>query len=183
MEEAQHIEASDNIEYISAVFFALSTNLQHSDDAQKASDYGDITKHGMLIQARIFPIETKINEIGHATFHHLSSARQRDIWFIADRVHLRQSFEGLVPLLALNVEGVERIRVLITKLKLEHRLLSEVAQGLPRAFGASRTCSAYTRLLRAKSRFIARYVPMACLSAAVQSYFFSKSETQSKKLT
>jgi len=153
MEEAGHIEATDSLEYISQVFVAISGHLKTEGEAivTTADNRAVLT----LTQSRIFPIETK--KTGFA-FDLLSTARESDMWFIADRWHLRQSFEGLVPLLALDVGFVEKIHTLIQTLRLEGRLLSNVSHGIPKTVGACKLHTQYTISLRAKSRLIARYV-------------------------
>ena len=152
LEEAQRIDVSDSIIYISEVFYALSARLQADEDTNNPNK--DIVT--MLTVARIFPIETRISGDSATSFHHLSTIQQDEIWFIADRFHLRQNFEGLVPLLALGFEHIEKIRPLIKKLNIEHRLLSNIARALPKPQGPIRLCSDYTSLFRAKARFIAR---------------------------
>lgn len=73
-------------------------------------------------------------------------------------MHLRSSFEGLVPLLALKDGVIEKISCLIERLGLEYRMLSRIALGIPRTTGESRLHENITALLRSKSRFISRYV-------------------------
>jgi hypothetical protein len=153
-EEALNITACDNIEHISQVFVAISSHLKEMDDVPTASPMSGQSVQD-LKQSRIFPVKTQTS---HSTFDRLSTAQEDEMWFIADRLHLRQIFEGRVPLLALNVESVEKIRLLIQKLGLEHRLLSKVAHGIPKIQGTSELHLQYTTSLRRKSRSIARYV-------------------------
>lgn len=108
-----------------------------------------------LIHAPIFPILVKDTT---STFDYLGTVQQTEVWFVADRWHLRQCFEGLVPLLAMSVETIEKIHHLIRKVNLRHKLLSNAAHDIPRIRGLSMPCPEYTLSLRAKARFIARYV-------------------------
>jgi hypothetical protein len=166
VEEAKHIEVTDSPKYISQVFVALNKYLEKGHDAftplplrlkpsNKALSEAPSLAGGLeaFTQAAIFPIQTGDSKYN---FHHLSTCLGREIWFIADRWHLRQSFEGLVPLLALEVESVEKISYLIKRLKFEDRLLSQVAHGVPKIRGLSHPCHQHTLSLREKSRSIAR---------------------------
>jgi hypothetical protein len=164
VEEAKHIEVTDSPEYISQVFVTLNKVLEKENDVFIASPLdGQSTKKASseapsfeaLTQTAIFPIKTTDSNY---TFHYSSTCFGREVWFIADRWHLKQTFEGLVPLLALEVESVEKISYLIKKLNLTNRLLSKAAHGVPKITGFSQTCPQHTLSLRAKSRSIARYV-------------------------
>jgi len=154
MEEARLIEAGDSLAYISQVFDALNDLFKTGTGAIIGSSMDDKIAQE-LVRARIFPIETKQSK---STFDRLGTAENSDLWFIADRVHLRSSFEGLVPLLALRDGVVERIYPLIRRLGLDYRMLSKIALGVPRTEGESRLHEKITALLRAKSRYISRYV-------------------------
>lgn len=154
MDEAQHIDRGDSLDYISQVFVAISKYMQKEvESAIVPSSPNEAAK--ILILAPIFPIQFKDST---KSFDDLKTAMQTEMWFIADREHLRQSFEGLVPLLALNVNTVENIHTLLERLGLKPRLLSQVANGVPKIHGLSIPCPEYTASLRGKSRFISRYV-------------------------
>jgi hypothetical protein len=151
MNEAQSIEAFDKIDYISDVFMSISDYLE---EAQKKNSVE--TRKGMiasLIESPIFPIHAGKSE---ATFDYLSTADSANVWFIADRWHLRRTFEGLVPLLALKVEIVAKIAPLIKILGWECRLLSRLTQGVPQTGGRIQLDFEYTKLMCAKARYIAR---------------------------
>jgi len=107
----------------------------------------------MLTKSRIFPVGTKSLSV---SFDHLKTALESDLWFIADRWHLRQSFEGLVPLLSVDVELVDKISVLIQRTGLEYRLLSKVTSSVPTTKGPIVADLQYTKVLQAKARFIVR---------------------------
>jgi hypothetical protein len=162
MEEAQRIEAFDNLEYISEVFIAINDHLAKQNTVTSLPPKRDYVP--MLTQSRIFPTGSRQSD---ASFDQLSTAQEDDIWFIADRWHLRQSFEGLIPLLALSVDSVNKIHSMVKELGLEHRLLSRIVSGVPKTEGPSKTQSQQTALLRAKARSIARCV-----------FYFSLKETE-----
>jgi hypothetical protein len=158
VEEAKHIEVTDSPEYISQVFIALNKYLEEDDAFAAGSSKGrslETPSLEDLARSEIFPIKTTDSKY---TFHHTSNSSGRNLWFIADRWHLKQIFEGLVPLLALDVESVAKISYLIKRLNLEDRLLSKAAHGVPKVRGLSQPCPQLTLSLRAKSRSIARYV-------------------------
>jgi hypothetical protein len=162
MEEAQHIEVTDSPEHISQVFVTLNRYLEKEDDVPIPSHLkakNPVSEVHSLVEGiealngnPIFPIKTGDS---NRSFH-LSTSSGNDMWFIADRWHLRQSFEGLVPLLALTVASIEKLSFLIKRLNLEHRLLSKVARGIPKIRGLSKICPQHTFSLRSKSRSIAR---------------------------
>ena len=168
MQEAEHIELTDSPEYISQVFTILNKHVETEIDVPtqtlrkpgilkgslaKRPSHAELETIG---QTAIFPIQTKDSNFTFDTFRYLSPAHGREMWLIADRWHLRQSFEGLIPLLALPVATVGKISHLIKVLNLDNRLLSNVAQGIPTIRGLSKTCPQQTLSLRAKSRSIAR---------------------------
>ncbi|KAF2269756.1 hypothetical protein CC78DRAFT_452837 [Lojkania enalia] len=145
--EAQQIIPSDSIEHIGQILMATSKYLELS-----SSD----TSIQALVEAAIFPIAS--SKVG-LDFASLSSATPVDIWFIADLTHLKASFEGLVPLLALGPEIVESIGPLIKALGLDERLLSRVAKGVSKTSGKVQLHPVYTETMREKARSIARLVP------------------------
>jgi hypothetical protein len=72
------------------------------------SKYLDLSTTGTsvlpLVESCIFPVVT---EKSHSDFDSLCTATEADMWFIADLKHLRESFEGLVPLLAFDSVIIE----------------------------------------------------------------------------
>ena len=89
------------------------------------------------------------------------SGNQRDIWFIADRHHLRRSFEGVIPLLAFSVEDIGRMGLALKMLDVESRLLSKQVREETSVSGHSWRDSLYTRKLRRKVKFIAGHVTIS----------------------
>lgn len=146
--EMHKIEAKDDLGYISRLFVSLSLHAR-IDPGLLAFE---LVKS--LCEKDVFPIETANND---SEFSELRSARSQDLWFIADRPHLRQSFRGSVPLLAFPVEILAKIETLLEGLPLlRMRLLSQVANGEPSVQGTAHFHSTYTESLRSKARFIAR---------------------------
>jgi len=151
MNEAQSIEAFDDIEYISDVFISITEYLHGQQSKISADTMKDMI--ATLTESPIFPVRAGKSE---ATFDYLSTAQSTDKWFIADREHLSQTFEGLVPLLALKAETIGKIAPLIATLGWEHRLLSRHVQGVPETGGRIQLTFEYTKSICAKARYIAR---------------------------
>lgn len=142
--EARHIMPTDSIDQIAQVFIAISKRLGISNARSEVQP---------LFECRIFPVATGES---HSDFDSLCTAAEIDMWFIADRVHLKESFGNLVPLLAFDPEIVEQISPLIDALELERRLLSRVAKGVSKTDGRVELHLEYTKSLRKKARCIAR---------------------------
>lgn len=150
MDEAKCMDPSDDIRYISEVFKAINTCLEGTVYPEARAE---IVEH--LKDAQIFPIHTGRSG---SVFDYMSSARDLDLWFIADRWHLKKSFEGIdeVPLLALDVDVIEKISLTITLLGLGDRLLSQAAGATAKSSGPTQLHEIFTSSLRAKARHIAR---------------------------
>jgi hypothetical protein len=136
------------VDYISEVFKAINDCLDENKDSTTRAD---IIK--LLKDAHIFPIDA--GKSG-CVFDYMSTAHNDDMWFIADRWHLRKSFDGLVPLLALSVDVVEKIQPTISLLGLTDRLLSQAAGAKAKASGPTQPHQIFTTSLRAKALHIAR---------------------------
>ncbi|KAH7399670.1 hypothetical protein BKA66DRAFT_437202 [Pyrenochaeta sp. MPI-SDFR-AT-0127] len=148
--EAECIHASDDLKYITEVFLALDAFIGEADPIKK-HDIIDA-----LSQAYIFPIDA--GQSGSA-FDYMSSARDLNMWFIADRLHLKESFDGLVPLLALSVDVIEKIPQLISELDLRSRLLTHAAGSDAKTEGSTQVHTGFTASFREKARYIARILP------------------------
>lgn len=88
----------------------------------------------------------------------LSSAKSRNEWFIADRIHLQRSFSGRVALLAMDVLDVESpdCKKLFDALDCNGRRLSRVA--VPRIQGKHREDRGLSARMKAIARYMDRYV-------------------------
>jgi hypothetical protein len=142
--EARNIMPTDTIDRIAQIYVAISKYLDISATSASVLPLGECC---------IFPV---ITGKSHSDFDSLCTAGEIDMWFIADRNHLLESFKGLVPLLAFDPETVEKLSLLISALGLERRVLSKVAKGVSKAEGRVDFQSGYTKLLRKKARCIAR---------------------------
>jgi hypothetical protein len=142
--EARKIMPSDGEIWIAQLFMDLSKFLDVPAQVPVVKP---------LIESCIFPITTKTLGAG---FDGLQTALSSSLWFIADRTHLRQSFESMVPLLAFDLETIEAIAPLLKTLSLEDRLLSRVAKGVSKPDGHISLHADYTASLQKKSRCIAR---------------------------
>ncbi|KAF2177739.1 hypothetical protein K469DRAFT_676716 [Zopfia rhizophila CBS 207.26] len=143
--EAKQINSSDTVEYIGEILTATSKFLELS---------GTHSSVEALIGCRIFPVVSKPS----SSDFRLCSATPADVWFIADRPHLKVSFEGSVPLLAFGADVLENVQPLFNGLGLDGRVLSKVAKGLSKTDGKADLHPEYTRVIQEKARCIARLV-------------------------
>jgi hypothetical protein len=154
--EAKCLQASDDVNYITKVFQELNSYVEEAYAARKHEIID------ALSDANIFPIK---NGRSGAKFDYMSSAQDLDMWFIADRLHLKESFDGLIPLLALEVDVVEKISMLISNLGLSNRLLTIAAGSDIAAEGSTQLHVEFTTSFRAKTHHIARLVfSLSCCS-------------------
>lgn len=141
--EVRQITSTDTLDYIAQVFVILSQTLElpmaKIDNSELAS----------IIRCPIFPVQI------HSKFHHIKPALESDVWYIADRPHLADNFKGRLPLLAFEKEAFDKMQTLIRKLGLEQRFLSRIARSETLVEGKAEPSIAFTKSLRAKSRFIA----------------------------
>ena len=142
--EARKFMSTDSKDRIAQVLVAISKYLKLSDAWSAVQ---------LLATCHIFPVVTGA---WHPEFDSLCSAVETDMWFIADRPHLKESFEGLVPLVALDTDIVENIKPFIDAMGCEHRVLSRVAKGVSKADGRVELSRGYTKSLSEKARCIAR---------------------------
>jgi hypothetical protein len=142
--EARRITPNDSIDQITQIFIAISKYLEISNTGSAVQS---------LAECPIFPVVTGSFR---SDFDSLYAAAGTDMWFIADRMYLKESFDSLVPLLAVHPEIVEKLSPFIDALELERRLLSKVAKGVSKTKGRVELHHDYTRSLRKKARCIAR---------------------------
>ncbi|KAF4467774.1 heterokaryon incompatibility [Fusarium albosuccineum] len=88
-------------------------------------------------------------------------------WFIADRHHLRDSFNGSVDILAFSPQEIQSIEVFLKVLDLESRFLSKIVKVESRPMGKPKRHKAYTLSLRRKAAFIT-----AIAAEIVENYSF-----------
>lgn len=151
-DEVLQICPSDGLKYISKLFVAFSKHLSTNETFLSSRK----VLKGRLATASIFPIITQPAAAYHLEFDRLQTAQDTDMWFIADRPHLRKCFEGIVPILAIEPTDVSDISLFLDNLDLKNRLLSRMASGQPQAQGEVARDDASTLALRRKIRFISR---------------------------
>ncbi|KAK3364627.1 hypothetical protein B0T25DRAFT_576849 [Lasiosphaeria hispida] len=150
LDELRKISPSDDLPYITQVFKALNGHLQRGD-------VDSTTDEPPIGELKLFPVSSKPWD--SSNFDVLMSGKQKDVWFIADRHHLRRSFEGAIPLLAFSVEEIGRMGLALTMLGVECRLLSKQVKEETSVSGNSRYDWSYTSKLRRKVKFIASLLP------------------------
>ncbi|KAF1995054.1 hypothetical protein P154DRAFT_379511, partial [Amniculicola lignicola CBS 123094] len=143
--EAKQINSSDTVEHIAQILIATSKYLELSETCSSVE---------ALVGCRIFPIVAKTSSFDFR----LCTAHPTDLWFIADRPHLKISFEGCVPLLSFGTDILENLQPLFKALGLGGRVLSKAAKGVSKTIGKAEPHPEYTQLIQGKARCIARLV-------------------------
>lgn len=152
VEEASQLTAHDHLAHVTGVLIALNNSLDKPTmTTREQEDRKNALK--LLRRRRIFPIN---NKQPSPNFDYLQSMRSKPIWYIADRPHLRHSFERLLPLLAVKTGDTEKISTLINELGVQSRILSRVATGISSSQGKLEILEGYSKLLCSKARYIAR---------------------------
>lgn len=144
--EAKQIRVTDSLEYITQVFLSTSHFLEVLGANPADADVA------CLLNLKIFPIQTAIS---YSSFDFLSTASDIDEWYIADRLHLRQCFEGKLHLLAFDEQTIQKIEPVIRRLGLEERLLSKVATAEVMTEGEVEIHDKFTASLCEKAKYIA----------------------------
>ncbi|KAL2419264.1 hypothetical protein ABEF95_003141 [Exophiala dermatitidis] len=146
----QHVDTmgkGDPLTYILSLFLQLEKHLEQEETS---------TAIDSLLTHAVWPIYTTKDA---ADWDFLGCAKSSTPWFIADRAHLLDSFQGIVPLLAFRVEDVLKIPLLIRKLGAERRKLTRTVISI-----AENVDVAYPNLtlqedLRSRAELIARLIP------------------------
>jgi hypothetical protein len=94
------------------------------------------------------------NDMEAGKFNQMMSAEKE--WFIADTLSLRQSFSGIIPLLAFEVDEIGRMERLISGLELDRKLLTRCIKSIPRTEGRVELHSEFTQAFESKYEFLAR---------------------------
>lgn len=144
--EARAITMSSGLGYILSLFLEVEKILK------------DNTAVNMPVATRklkIFPIRN----VGSVTgYDSLLSADSVDEWFIADCSHFHRSFAGKIPLLALDIADIGRLKRLLQKANVEKRSLSIISNGSAQTNGGVSFLDVETRALRSKVNSILRYI-------------------------
>lgn len=107
-----------------------------------------------LKRKTIFPVWAGLareNVLSFRCFH--------DEWWIADRPGLHHCFEGLVPMLAFEVDEIPELGLLISKFDLGARRLSNAVKDKREYAGDLVYDDTLTSEYRGKADFILRYTP------------------------
>lgn len=149
--EATRFEPWHDLKYIGDIFMAINACLERSQFVLSSNEVKQTM--GKLINCKAFPIR-RADSTG---YDELCSAAPTQHWFIADLWHLQESFQGHLPLLALDMEIIEKLDELFKHPSLNSRLLSTQASGTTKVEGSKVMDPAYTMLMKRKARYIARY--------------------------
>jgi hypothetical protein len=122
--EAALFKKRDSLSYIRDIFLEIDKFLEK-----------DITDSKSLQSIRGESIWPVSRGILRPDFDDLMSANASSEWFIADRVPLRHSFSGIVPLLAFDVDGIGRMERVLEALEVEERRLSIAVKSVPKTEG------------------------------------------------
>ncbi|KIW74370.1 hypothetical protein Z517_12310 [Fonsecaea pedrosoi CBS 271.37] len=145
--ETKLLTVGDPLSYIKALFLEIEKHLE-KDEVTTSID--------SLQTHCIWPVYKSSNE---DQWDMLGCANRPDVWFIADRSHLLESFYGIVPLLAFQVEDILKIPLLIRKLGGDKRRLTRAVTSIAETVGLLRPDPVRQDDLRSRAEFIARLIP------------------------
>jgi hypothetical protein len=144
IKEALQFTTTDDLEYITDVFLELE---KHITDNTPTSETSSLRKQS------IFPVQG----VGTGLrFSSLRSSNAAHEWFIADATHLKKSFDNKVPLLAVDVADVGRLKRFLKAAGVEGRKLSHAVEGSAETVGSMWPWEQYTNRLRDRAEFILR---------------------------
>ncbi|KIX05483.1 uncharacterized protein Z518_06355 [Rhinocladiella mackenziei CBS 650.93] len=145
--EAILLRTGQPLSYIRDLLLEIEKRLE-TDEPTTALD---------VIQTRgLWPVKSMAND---GEWDTLGCAKNSTPWFIADRTHLFESFRGIVPLLAFEVEDILKMPLLLRKLGGDRRRLTRAATSIAESIGSTRPNLVYQKDLRSRSDFIARLIP------------------------
>lgn len=146
--EAMQFAAQDDISFMRRVLFEIEKCLEEDDTQAK--------RLGGLTRGQIWPVTRTADNVGHfgETFETLSTSQSE--LFIADRVPLLQSFLGLVPLVAFDIDVTAQMKRLIHGLNMDDNRLSRAVDSLPRTHGRVRFDQQLTDWFQARYQFMSR---------------------------
>ena len=168
VDEAKHIknlpDTTENLEYISRLCEELSFQLQHEYFIGRNHATGnDQAYHNYLEQLQsieLFPIQPA-RSLPLADVIHTRSAGASESWYVADRDHFRQCFQGHLDILRLDAKQIEKCDALLRKLNCRGQFLSKVAAlntDEMTGDGGLEPQPDLAAQLRKKARYIDRYV-------------------------
>jgi hypothetical protein len=150
MSEIRQVTTQDDLPYISHVFSSVDIASWH-DVSDKLSE-----EISILQKLSIFPVELERRGDASVASFYLRSADPDSVWFIADLKHLGESFTGILPLLAFDIDQLGHMKWLWQLPGIEQRLLSKVAVCRPRPGLQTSLQTNLMRLFQARGRYIVR---------------------------
>jgi hypothetical protein len=142
--EAQQLSISDSLTHISDLLIAISRFLEIHKNPKKVSRFASYA---------MFPVHLKRRGSTQVSID-LKTASDSDEWYIADLERLGRSFDGKLNLLAIDQDTRDKIKPLIRALRMERRLLSRSAHGIPVAGGSKCLDVEYTASFKRKAKYI-----------------------------
>ncbi|GAB1315628.1 hypothetical protein MFIFM68171_05838 [Madurella fahalii] len=149
--EASMISPSDPLDYIAELFVSISGCLT------TVLAVGELELVRGLKKSQIFPIRKKETPAS-APFDELQAVTEKDVWLIADQLHLQQCFERRIDMLAFNAKDVRQMLHFLNEVGVSSRLLSSVASSLVEVEGGVKLLREYTGLMRSKAALIASLI-------------------------
>ncbi|RYP86403.1 hypothetical protein DL770_004908 [Monosporascus sp. CRB-9-2] len=149
MEHSELDKSRQTLQYIDELLLEISGEMRKHNESSKlrSKQYEPFMKYHML------PIRFPGSQ---NSFDKLLPANADDEWFIADRQHLLDSFNGKIPLLALNIRDVNDASELLSLLGLDARRLSHKARASSAAVTEEE--GNYAARWKARSKYIDRLV-------------------------
>jgi hypothetical protein len=150
VKEAKQFQPSHGMPYILSIFQEMEKALE-----QESSESSELVESSIvsLKGCNAFPVKSTTFNTGN---HELKNANKATEWFVADRVPLRESFDGLIPLLYMNSDDIAQLPKVVKALGLDPRKLSKSAKSVPKTVGVVRTNPELTQLFRTRVDFIVR---------------------------
>jgi hypothetical protein len=150
VKEAKQFQPAHRLPYILSIFQEMEKALE-----QDSSESSELVESSIasLKGYSAFPVKSSTLNIGN---HELSNANKATEWFIADRVPLSESFDGLIPLLCFSSDDIAQLQKVVKALGLQTRKLSRSAKSVPKTVGDVRSNPKITQLFRTRVDFIVR---------------------------
>ncbi|KAM0323126.1 hypothetical protein ACHAQA_008976 [Verticillium albo-atrum] len=140
-------DENNSVAHIEKILSALMT---HSTNGLSLEQKEEIKS------LNIFPISSGPAD---GTYQYLSSIDSKKPWLIADRDIFKVQFQHILPVLALSVKFVLKIRLFLLRLDLGDRCLSKLASSVTEARGETTVHEDLTEKYRARCKFFFRLMP------------------------
>jgi len=132
------------LDYVLGLFLEIAKMLKDNTSVAYSDD---------IRQSLLFPIRKSLTGVDYYV-----RADDNEEWFIADCSHFQRSFAGKIPLLALDVADVGRLKRLLQKAGIDKKRLSIVSNGSAETYGGVEYLTDETVAFRSKVNSILRYV-------------------------